>query len=217
MAVSGRDDWDEASGSPDLDYFHFEITEPAFVHLSVTSQHWEGLSWELLDSGGRTLFRSRERRLYRASVRRRLQPGLYRILVDPPSRQSYNVQLLLLSAPRNLQVERDGSQATVSWESTYPASANIGTHAYIVVAVPAGGGPERSCWTPTNVHTCVVSGLSEGVDYEFTVREVGPRGMDAAPVSAPVGTLAPRSFLRGWRLRLLDQRDRERVTPSEPP
>ena len=188
----------------DLDYFHFEVTEPSFIHLSVTPEKYRGSYWELLDSGGTTLFRSLSGRLYRANVRRKLKAGVYRILVDP-YRSSYTVQVNVVSAPTNLQVERDGSRATVSWESTYPGSAEIGSHAYIVVAVPVDGGAERSCWVPTNVRGCVVSGLSEYDDYEFTVREVDPRGADASRGSVPVSTLIPRSFWRGWRQFLLEQ------------
>ena len=221
------DDWDEATwlqpGVPalgtssqpydwDRDYFRFEVTEPTVIHLSVAGRR----VWDLRDSSGTTLFRSIWHGRNRANVRRKLEAGVYRILVWAGS-ESYTVQMNVVPAPTNMRVETDGSQAQVSWESSSPSSAEVANHAYIVVAVPVSGGPERSCWAPTNARGCVVSGLSEYDDYEFTVREVDPRGVDAGPVSAPVvvSIQSLRSFLRGWRLWLLLQPSRDRDASPE--
>lgn len=211
------DDWDEATwlqpGVPalgtssqpydsDRDYFRFEVTEPSVIHLSVTGRR----VWDLRDSSGTTLFRSIWHGRNRASVRRKLEAGVYRILVWAGS-ESYTVQMNVVPAPTNLRVETDGSQAHVSWESSSSAEFADHTYAYIVVAVPVSGGTEHACWASNKAGGCVISGLSEYDEYEFTVREVDPLGADASPVSAPVVAIveSPRSFWRGWRQFLLEQ------------
>ena len=210
------DQWDEATwlqpGVPvfgrssrlDRDYFRFEVTEPSGIHLSVTGPNlaWHK-PWELQDSSGATLFRSKLGDLARTNFRRRLGAGIYRILVWGSA--IYTVQMNIVPAPTNLRVETEGSQAVVSWESS--SSAADHAYAYIVVAVPVSGGTEHSCWASNKAGGCVISGLSEYDEYEFTVREVDPLGTDASPVSARVVAIieSPRSFWRGWRQFLLEQ------------
>ena len=215
------DDWDEATwlqpGVPalgtssqaigwDFDYFRFQVTEPSGIHLSVTGPNpWWHKPWELQDSSGTTLFRSRLGDLARTNFRRRLGAGIYRILVW--GRASYAVQMNIVPAPTNLRVETDGSRAKVSWESSSSAEFADHAYAYIVFALPVNGGTEHSCWASNKDGGCVISGLSEYDEYEFTVREVDPLGADASPVSAPVVAIveSPRSFWRGWRQYLLEQ------------
>ena len=217
------DEWDEATwlqpGVPafgissqafgwDFDYFRFQVTEPSGIHLSVTGPNpWWHKPWELQDSSGTILFRSRsgDLDLRRTNIRRRLGAGIYRILVWGSA--SYTVQMNIVPAPRNLQVETDGSRAKVTWETSSSAEFANHAYAYIVVAVPVNGGTEHSCWASNKAGGCVISGLSEYDEYEFTVREIDPLGADASPVSAPVVAIveSPRSFWRGWRQFLLEQ------------
>ncbi|MFP5445738.1 MAG: fibronectin type III domain-containing protein, partial [Betaproteobacteria bacterium] len=86
-------------------------------------------------------------------------------------------------APTGLTAVAGNGAATLSWT----APANHGGSAilsYTVTGTPAGGGTAAGCPATAPATTCTVSGLSNGVAYNFTVTATNAVGTSSASTSA---------------------------------
>lgn len=96
--------------------------------------------------------------------------------------------LAVPSAPTNVVATLENAQSTVSWN----ASINNGGSAildYVVTASPGG----NTCTTPdAATHTCVVTGLTNGTAYTFSV--VGRNAVGNSPDSPASLPVTPRTI-----------------------
>lgn len=92
------------------------------------------------------------------------------------------------SAPTNVSATLENAQSTVSWD----ASVNNGGSTiidYVVTASPGG----NTCTTPdASTHTCVVTGLTNGITYTFSV--VARNAVGDSPNSTSSLPTTPRTI-----------------------
>ncbi|MCW2699438.1 MAG: hypothetical protein JWQ45_973 [Blastococcus sp.] len=96
------------------------------------------------------------------------------------------------SAPAIGTATAGDASATVTW--TAPADGSSPVTGYVVSILPADGSTARTVDVPAGATSASVAGLTNGVDYTFTVAATNAVGRGAA--SAPSNAVRPQPVLR---------------------